>query len=73
LRNTYDADENDEDSDDERKGKKKKLSNGPLILEQYEAQIQSVISSSLQDTAQSMIYTDDICKLIECFIGYGIC
>jgi hypothetical protein len=35
LRNTYDVDVNDEDSDDDKKGKK--LPNGPLILEQYEA------------------------------------
>ena len=39
----------DESSDDDNPAKKKKKQVGPLLLEEYEAQILSVIVSSLQD------------------------
>lgn len=39
----------EESSDEDDRAKKKKKQVGPLLLEEYEAQIQSVIVSSLQD------------------------
>lgn len=67
--------EGDEDSSDEAENarKKKKRPVGPLLLEQYEAQIQSVIVSCLQDLPQSMVIQKELCRLVELFIGLGIC
>ena len=45
FKNTHEND--DEDSDEDTNNKKKNT--GPLLLEQYEAQIHSIIRSSLQD------------------------
>lgn len=76
FRNCYDVDAVDEDSDSDdynSKKQKAKLPSGPLMLEQYEAQVQSVIASCLTDRAQSMLYMDDICRMIELFLGLNIC
>lgn len=59
----------DEDSDDD----KAQQASGPLLLEQYEAQIHSVIRSSLQDQLQSFLYAKELYRLIEQFLTLGIC
>ena len=51
----------DDDSDEDKPQKPA----GPLLLEQYEAQIHSVIRSSLQDQLKSFLYAKELYRLIE--------
>jgi len=70
LGDEEDSDEND--AMNERTGGKKAPS-GPLLLEQYEAQIHSVIRSSLQEPLQSFMYMKELGKLTQQFLTLGIC
>lgn len=58
----------DDDSDDDQAAMKH-----PLLLEQYEAQIHSLIRSSLQDQLKSFLYSSEIYHLIDQFLTLGIC
>ena len=70
------GDEDEEDSDENKqtnaKMGKQKPPSGPLLLEQYEAQIHSVIRSSLQEPLQSFMYMKELCRLTEQFLTLGI-
>lgn len=52
----------DEDSDEDAA---KAAAKGPLLLEQYEAQIHSVIRSSLQNQLQSFMFSSELLRLIQ--------
>ena len=69
------GDEEDSDENDQRNERagNTKAPGGPLLLEQYEAQIHSVIRSSLQEPLQSFMYMKELGRLTEQFLTLGIC
>ena len=65
--------QDDSDSEDDTRQKKPRLPTGPLKLEEYEAQVQSVITSCMAEPAHAIFCIEEICRLIELFLGLDIC